>query len=227
MARTNPHGPDTRQAILEAAFQLFLEQGYHGTSMRQVAGRAGITPAAIYNHFEGKEALFVALLSDRVPHRAVLGALKASQGRDAQELTHDAIQRMRAAMVDQFDNLRLMFIELLEFQGRHADSLAVRFLPQLLEFAERLRSLDPSVGRYTDIVLARAFFGLFMSYAITVAILGEVQGFRDDPDDLSTFADIFLHGVLERSEGGNRVSASPAMRARGSRLPPQDERADP
>ncbi len=196
MARGNAHGPSTREVILEAAFQLFLEQGYHGTSMRQVAGRAGITPAAIYNHFQGKEALFVDLLSDRVPHHAVLGALKAAQGRNARELTHDAVQRMRSAMVNQFDNLRLMFIELIEFQGRHASALVGRFLPQLLDFVQRLKQADPSVRRYPDIILARAFFGLFMSYAITVTILGGTVSFRDDPADLAAFADIFLSGVL-------------------------------
>jgi AcrR family transcriptional regulator len=196
VAEARAHGPGTRQAILEAAFHLFLEQGYHGTSMRQVAGRAGITPAAIYNHFQGKEALFVDLLSDRVPHHAVLGALRTANGSDARELIHDAMQRMRSAMVDQFDNLRLMFIELIEFQGRHADALVVRFLPQLFDFVTRLKQTDPSVRSYPDLILARAFFGLFMSYAITVVILGSTPGFRDDPGDLAEFADIFLYGVL-------------------------------
>src|SRR3990170_6094263 len=95
-------GSKTRAAIFDAAYHLFLDQGYHGTSMRQVAREAGITPAAIYNHFEGKEALFIDLLSDRVPHHAVLGALTAAQGETAHEITHDAVQRMHAAMANQF-----------------------------------------------------------------------------------------------------------------------------
>src|SRR3990170_1569678 len=195
----DPQGASTRKAILEAAFRLFLEQGYHGTSIRQVARDAGITPAAIYNHFQGKESLFIDLLSDRVPHHAVLAALKTAQGGSAHELTHDAVQRMRSAMVNQFDNLRLMFIEIIEFQGRHASGLVGRFLPQLLEFVERLRQVDGRAFRYPDIIVARAFFGLFMSYAITVVILGQAPGFRDDPKDLADFADVFLHGVLDES----------------------------
>ena len=216
-------GPATRDVILEAAFQLFLEQGYHGTSMRQVAGEAGITPAAIYNHFESKEALFVDLLSARVPHHAVLGALKSAQGRNAHELTHDAIQRMRSAMVNQFDNLRLMFIELIEFQGRHADTIAAQFLPQLFEFAQQLKQLDPSVNRYTDVILARAFFGLFMSYAISVTILGGSAGFRDDPRDLAEFADIFLYGVRREPEaeddllGRAEATGAPTADLKGDR----------
>jgi AcrR family transcriptional regulator len=224
MARKNPHGPATREVILEAAFHLFLEQGYHGTSMRQVAAQASITPAAIYNHFQGKEALFVDLLSDRVPHRAVIAALATAQGDTADELIHDAFQRMRSAMVNQFDNLRLMFVELIEFQGRHADALAVRFLPQLFEFVERLKSLDPLVGRYSDVILARAFFGLFMSYAITVTILGATPGFRDDRRDLAQFADIFLYGVRRRPEALDDLldsaaqSGSPTAESKGGGL---------
>jgi len=189
-------GSKTRAAIFDAAFHLFLYQGYHGTSMRQVAREAAITPAAIYNHFEGKEALFIDVLTEHIPHNAVLAALSEAQGQTAHEITHDAVQRMHAAMASQFDNLRLMFIEIIEFQGRHASALVGRFLPQLLEFVERLKQAEPSIRPYPDVILARAFFGLFMSYAITVTIVGGMAGFRDDPSDLAAFADIFLHGVL-------------------------------
>lgn len=214
MAGRDQQVSGTRLAILEAAFRLFLEQGYHGTSMRQVARDAGITPAAIYNHFQGKEALFVDLLSDRVPHHAVLRALQMAQGTSAHELTHDAVQRMRSAMADQFDNLRLMFIELIEFQGRHASALIGRFLPLLLEFVERLKQVDPSIRQYSDVILARAFFGLFMSYAITVTIVSETPGFGDDPADLAAFADIFLRGVL-----GDSGDASGPISSAGKHSP--------
>jgi hypothetical protein len=120
---------------------------------------------------------------------------------------------MRGAMLNQFDNLRLMFIELIEFQGRHAGALVGRFLPQLLEFVERLKHADASIRRYPDVIVARAFFGLFMSYAITVTILGGTAGFHDDPDDLAAFADIFLHGVLEAETKPSRRQGSPSARS--------------
>jgi len=203
-------GSKTRAAIFDAAFHLFLYQGYHGTSMRQVAREAAITPAAIYNHFEGKEALFIDVLTEHIPHNAVLAALSEAQGQTAHEITHDAVQRMHAAMASQFDNLRLMFIELIEFQGRHASGLVGRFLPQLLGFVERLRRADGRGLRYPDIIVARAFFGLFMSYAITVVILGRSPGFRDDPGDLADFADLFLYGVHGESTDGPGRSLGPS-----------------
>jgi AcrR family transcriptional regulator len=63
MARPrNADGQRTRQAILDAALDLFADKGYFGTSLRDVAAAVGVRESALYNYFAGKEALFDALL---------------------------------------------------------------------------------------------------------------------------------------------------------------------
>jgi AcrR family transcriptional regulator len=52
---------DTKQRILEVALDLFTEQGYDGTSLRQIAEQLGVTKAALYYHFESKEDILMAL----------------------------------------------------------------------------------------------------------------------------------------------------------------------
>jgi AcrR family transcriptional regulator len=52
---------DTRQRILSVALDLFTEQGYDGTSLREIAEQLGVTKAAIYYHFESKEDILMAL----------------------------------------------------------------------------------------------------------------------------------------------------------------------
>jgi len=52
---------ETRQRILDAARDLFVENGYEATSMRAIAKRIEYTPTAIYHHFESKEALLTEL----------------------------------------------------------------------------------------------------------------------------------------------------------------------
>ena len=52
---------DTRQRILDVALDLFTEQGYDGTSLREIAEQLGVTKAAIYYHFESKEDILMAL----------------------------------------------------------------------------------------------------------------------------------------------------------------------
>ena len=48
--------------MLDAAFELFLEHGYDGTSMDAVARAAGVTKPVVYDCFPSKEDLFTALL---------------------------------------------------------------------------------------------------------------------------------------------------------------------
>lgn len=57
-------GPETREAIDEAALELFAKLGYHATSMRQIAAAARVQPAAIYHWYESKEAILVHLQTD-------------------------------------------------------------------------------------------------------------------------------------------------------------------
>ncbi|MEO8680082.1 MAG: TetR family transcriptional regulator [Vicinamibacterales bacterium] len=63
MARPrNADGQRTRQALLDAALDLFAEKGYFGTSLRDVASAVGVRESAIYNYFPSKEGLFEALI---------------------------------------------------------------------------------------------------------------------------------------------------------------------
>ena len=53
--------PDTRQRILDVALDLFIDQGFDGTSLRQIAEQLGVTKAALYYHFESKDDILMAL----------------------------------------------------------------------------------------------------------------------------------------------------------------------
>ncbi|MFJ8019447.1 TetR/AcrR family transcriptional regulator [Streptomyces sp. NPDC096311] len=55
-------GSDTRAEIQHVAMDLFTERGYEATSMREIAEQLGITKAALYYHFENKEAIILSLL---------------------------------------------------------------------------------------------------------------------------------------------------------------------
>lgn len=77
-------------AILEAAKAVFTERGYHGTTVRAVAARAGVATGTVYLYFPNKEALFLALMdrltslileaivSARFRETGVIAKLKAS-----------------------------------------------------------------------------------------------------------------------------------------------------
>ena len=53
-----------RSKIIQAANRLFVMNGYHAISMREIGEACGISKAALYYHFKDKEALFLAVLDD-------------------------------------------------------------------------------------------------------------------------------------------------------------------
>ncbi|MEV7287246.1 TetR/AcrR family transcriptional regulator [Streptomyces sp. NPDC093252] len=55
-----------RRAMVAAATELFLAKGYPGTSMDEIAAKAGVSKQTLYKHFSGKEQLFTGLILDSV-----------------------------------------------------------------------------------------------------------------------------------------------------------------
>lgn len=55
----------TRQAIVDAAFQLFSRNGFARTSVRDIAALVGVTDAALYHHFDSKKDLLDAVFAER------------------------------------------------------------------------------------------------------------------------------------------------------------------
>jgi AcrR family transcriptional regulator len=52
---------NTRERILDVALDLFIEQGFDGTSLREIAEQLGVTKAALYYHFTSKDDILMAL----------------------------------------------------------------------------------------------------------------------------------------------------------------------
>lgn len=54
----------TKDIIIEAAGQLFMDKGFKATSTREIAEQAGITQPNLYHHFKTKEDIYIAVLED-------------------------------------------------------------------------------------------------------------------------------------------------------------------
>ncbi|MCJ7701247.1 MAG: TetR/AcrR family transcriptional regulator, partial [Anaerolineales bacterium] len=77
---TTQKGENTRALILQTAHDLFITQGYHGTSMRQIARQAGLALGGIYNHFSAKEDIFEAVFVENHPYLEMIPAIENAQG---------------------------------------------------------------------------------------------------------------------------------------------------
>ncbi|MGW0311650.1 TetR/AcrR family transcriptional regulator [Streptomyces flavidovirens] len=68
--------PEAARKLLVAAVEAFAERGYHATTTRDIAGRAGMSPAALYIHYKTKEELLHRI--SRIGHDRALEILEAA-----------------------------------------------------------------------------------------------------------------------------------------------------
>jgi len=110
MARPkNADGLRTRRAILDAALELFVADGYAQVSMRNIAAKVDYSPAAIYSYFASKDDIFHALAEEGF---RLLGAAHMTDAPSAEPL----------------DDIRLAAWRLYEFSKRQPQYFALVFL---------------------------------------------------------------------------------------------------
>ena len=79
-----------RQQLLDVALTTFARNGYHETSMNDIADAAGVTKPVLYQHFESKRELYQALLDD-VGERMVAAITAATGGRHEREASRPSV----------------------------------------------------------------------------------------------------------------------------------------
>ena len=122
---------DKRTAVLHAALGLFSRYGLHGTSVDQVAARAGVSKSNLLYYFVNKEELYVCVLRDLLQvWLAPLREFSAEQ--DPQRVIGDYIRRKLAASRDNPDASRLFCLEIVQGAPLLRDELG-RELRDLVE----------------------------------------------------------------------------------------------
>lgn len=72
-ARNRMTGPQRRQQLIEVGRALFAERGFEGTSVEEIAAKAGVSKPVIYEHFGGKEGLYAVVVDREI--QALLGQI--------------------------------------------------------------------------------------------------------------------------------------------------------
>ena len=139
-----------RRRLLDAALEVFAEQGFASASLDQVAEAAGLTKGAIYSNFASKDDLFFAMMKDQVMKRieAVRTALAASSpGTDGQQARYD-IGRLLTEAFTQQRQWQLVF---LDFWQRAVRDDAVR-----AQFVAHRRALRAAIAECVEQILGQA-----------------------------------------------------------------------
>lgn len=201
-------GEQTRQEILTTARRLFLSQGFTATPMRQIAREVGITPAAIYNHYPSKDALFTALLQRVAPYDELFALFSKIEVGSPEALVRQMFRAALGLMTEHQDYLQLALIDAQERDGAALAAFLPELLPQAQGWYQRLVAVDAEVGfgppgraqlqddRFP--VFLRTIISLLAGFMLTQHVV--------KPDRLPQFAgidwpealvDVFLHGVLK------------------------------
>ncbi|MEU9302962.1 helix-turn-helix domain-containing protein [Streptomyces sp. NPDC048269] len=168
--RPQPRRGNTRQRIQDVALELFAEQGYEKTSLREIAERLEVTKAALYYHFKTKEDIIISLFEDLTRPIDELIAWAEEQPRTL-ETKCEVLRRYSEAMAAGASLYRFMQ----ENQATMRElSIGETVKKRLFQLVELLRTED---GPLTDQV--RCVSALFTLHA-GMMFLQHVEG---DPEE--------------------------------------------
>src|SRR5918911_3081017 len=209
-----------KERIEDAAKEFFIRQGFHATSMRDIAEGAQTSLGNLYNYYRTKEDILESIIGR---YQKVIDARLRSIFEEVEEPFHPESLRRFGRMVKELvsahsDFWLLMYIDVLEFENRHfrkmfeglAASLRRRFAPyfrQLKASGALQEGVDPAVG-FT------AAYMQFFNYFLVEKLFGGNRhlGLSDDRV-VEHLTDIFCRGVL-RPEKLRALKAAPPGRPR-------------
>ena len=169
---------DKPEQILQGAMQVFLQHGYSGTSMDRVAAQAGVSKHTIYNHFQGKEGLFVALIERLVLRRFDLEFPDCSL--PLSEPPDRVLRRIAEIFLGLMDDPEyIAFIRLMIAESGRFPDLAQLYMREVLQegdavLGEFFRS-HPQLNLTDPEMTTRIFTGALVSFILGQEVLHEKQ----------------------------------------------------
>jgi AcrR family transcriptional regulator len=196
---------ETRQRILQAASQVFAEQGYARATTRALAAAAGVNEVTLFRHFGSKKGLFSAIIEAHAApalSTAMASRLTDDYRRDLLFMGSHVLQ----AMLERRDAMRLMLCEAEHFpEVRQVLAENPRQLRQALAGYLRQQMDRGRVRPLHAAAAAQAFWGMFFAYTTSLWLLDEPLDPELSTEELlEQFVDIFVEGTL--APGGDHGS---------------------
>lgn len=192
-----------KDTIEDAARELFIKQGFHATSMRDISKRADVSLGNLYNYYETKESILESIINR---YLTVIDEYLKTIFADIEEPMEPASLRKLGESVGRLVNEHsdfwlLMYIDVLEFQNRHFrkmfDGITDRFRKI---FGPRFIAAEARGDLRTGVDAAPVFTAAYMqffNYFLVEKLFGGNQhlGLTDE-QALNCLTKIFAYGVL-------------------------------
>ncbi|MGE3275208.1 MAG: TetR/AcrR family transcriptional regulator [Vicinamibacterales bacterium] len=195
----------SRAAILEAALALFSHVGYRATSIRDIAGRAGVSTGSVYHHFRDKEAIFDTLLQQfwafsAEPSFPLNRALEAGAFPNRLEELAGAAREVIAGWRP---HVALMYVDVVEFDGRHIHKFYADLARRCEAFAASHPAELAAAGPFhPDLPLAPAMvmtIRVFIYYFVVELLFGVPNHYGMSSDEaIQMMSGILKRGMLQQ-----------------------------
>ena len=207
MPKLTPSAMEKKKSrIEEAARKLFISQGFHATSMRNIALGAGTSLGNVYNYYRTKEEILESIIGR---YQTVIDSrLRAIFDEIDEPLEPESLIRFGKQIKEMVnahhDFWLLMYIDVLEFENRHfrkmfeglVHNLRRRFATQFNELKKQGRvhpDVDPAVG-FTAVYMQ------FFNYFLVEKLFGGNRHFGiSDERVIKQLTDIYCRGLLQNN----------------------------
>lgn len=192
-------GRDRQASLISAATSLFAENGFTGTTTKQIAKAAGVSEALLFKHFPTKRALYTAILAEKAQYTGLREAVEEAAGKRDDERLFTLLASYRIRKGTDPTLLRLLLFSALE--GHEMSDLF--FQKQYRVFHDLLagyirRRIDDGVFRPVDPLLAaRAFFGIIVHHRLLHDIFGLPMHVAHQAA-VTEYVSLFLGGLVQR-----------------------------
>lgn len=210
--RQYPVGVARRQQILEASRDLFGLQGYRGASMRDIAGKVGLTLPGLLHYFPSKEALLEAVLQHRDDTDTPWFEQTWDETGDFRQAVHELVRRNMAR-----PGMTRLFVTL-SAEATDPDHPAHGYFRERYRESRELFSHVLDLAKTRGEAVADASGPLFIAVLDGLQIQWLIDPEFDMPGELDHYLDTILttRGAVPQSAPG-RVPDAPATPTKGKR----------
>ena len=215
---------DANQLKVEAAaLDLFTRQGFHGTNIREIAERAGVSQGAIYTYYSGKEAIFEGLVRS---YRRCMASFLERVVRSLEEpFSRDDLRffaaAVRSIVYDDPAYWLLIYIDVIEFKNRH---FAANFhdIPEQFRYllgpnVQRIQKQPGWCGHDPGLAISIFFFYLCTYFTVERLMHGNRHLGVSEDEAIERLIDLFLYGLWSAPAQVVKPAIHPASRKRRSR----------
>jgi len=190
----------TRDRILDAATELFAENGFKGTTTREIAERAAVNEAMIFKHFSTKKDLYSAIIDRKISLDLSSDFTQiVVKKKDDREVFRSVAMRL----IEKSENSLLRLLHFSALEGHELSDIFfetyVYNLTRLLSEYISQRLHEGAFKHINPTLAARIFIGMVVNYVVGQELFGEKKRWSFNKEEVvETLLNIFLDGIRRK-----------------------------